>query len=426
MCSGGLLGGVKNKLRKRLAWRSGSGFWRGIASPLLFTPSTMHHTTIMGVNHLFLLFLSLLSIAIASDAHVPAKDTRRGIRWLEADRSLLIHLHTPDLPLADNPLQTSPYLPSYLILNFTLQNKKTLLLNGVPITPLQDANIPASLFAHQTNISLTDFEHEDLPSFEDEALYALDYYRTVTPNEDPGEAYNIYNPRLELDIIGAEGAGYQTYLHKGEHRKIHISLEELPPHQKYPYNKPISKLEFRIGDVVLMDRQPMGYSVTIPPPACTLWSWRCAEVDEYPWYRTVFRESFDEYGRIGSFRHMLYKHIYERFSWWQVTMMAFVTFGTVLVLLAYATRWVYRYVRISQRRIMLLQRRRIEAEHWRINDDQESESLLYFDDEGDDHTVQSRRGYATEQPERSGAGVGKPLPGKPLPPIPSASTQDLI
>jgi len=90
--------------------------------------------------------LLLLPFALlwAVDAHrYYEKDSYSGTRWLENGRSLLVRLDTPDL--LDTQIRTAKDTGTSLIFNFTLQDQRVLLLNDVPIFPLEKAYVPPRL-----------------------------------------------------------------------------------------------------------------------------------------------------------------------------------------------------------------------------------------------------------------------------------------
>ncbi len=172
----------------------------------------------MIITRLLLLPLALLSTVEANRQR--AKDTRRGVRWTEEDRTVLIRLEIPDL--AKDQERASQLIPSSLIFNFTLQDKRILLLNDVPIFPPQNAYLPSRITARLSSISLTVFEHGHLPDFSKDPLYAIDYDRKVPRSEHPSARYNIYNPQLDLNVLGVGPAGDETLLRDESQRVIRV------------------------------------------------------------------------------------------------------------------------------------------------------------------------------------------------------------
>jgi hypothetical protein len=80
----------------------------------------------MVVIHLLFLALRILS---AEGARQRAPTTRQGVKWLEHDRSVLVGLDTPDLPLWNPEERIGENVPTALLFNFTLTlDYRTLLL----------------------------------------------------------------------------------------------------------------------------------------------------------------------------------------------------------------------------------------------------------------------------------------------------------
>ncbi|KAL5331860.1 hypothetical protein ACEPPN_001399 [Leptodophora sp. 'Broadleaf-Isolate-01'] len=372
--------------------------------------------------------LSLDPIAIKAAAGAywkPSEDTRRGVRWLEHGRSVLVRLDTPDLPLWNANKQFDEDEASSLIFNFTLQDKRILLLNGVPIFPLQNAYVPPRLYAHQSAINLIRFEHGLIPNLDEAPLYAIDYHRTVPVSEHPSAQYNVFKTQLEFDVLGAGIAGQNTLLPDRTQRLILLSIDELGPVQNYLHPKPISEVDLTLSDTLLRDRFP--YNTPFPAPKnlkkCTLWSWRCPDIDEYPWYRYVYRQAFDEHGKIGSFRHMLlqvWRQMREPFGFWQMVMMLVV--GKVLLLTPLFYR-LHRAAIRTKRHIKTLYTRREELDLHGTG--AEDVGLLNYEDSED--AGFNGKGSSSDPEAREdfhgGPSTGSQVDfGKPLPPIPTATS----
>ncbi|PVH82012.1 hypothetical protein DL98DRAFT_587023 [Cadophora sp. DSE1049] len=375
------------------------------------------------------LFFLPLALLWAVDAHRNhEKDSYSGTRWLERDRSLLVRLDTPDLPDWDTQLQTED-IGTSLIFNFTLQDKRILLLNDVPIFPLEKAYVPRRLYARQSTITQTEFQHGKPPSLDDAPLYALDYHQAVPATDivssqvasHPAAHYNVLQTQLEFDILGAGIAGQTTLLRDDTQRLIIIKLQELGPYAKKWHTNPTSLPQLKIFNILLRDRYPYHLPFSSPEDLekCTLWSWRCSEIDEYPWYKFVYREAFDQYGEIGSLRH-LWLQMCERFGFWQVTMIIAAGSAMLLSPLLYG---LYRAVVVIQQRVNRLCNKRKEHEQQIL--DEEAEGLLQFEDSED---FKEKEDAFEPGPEvgdlvngwhssRSQADIGKPLP-----PIPGTAS----
>ena len=252
---------------------------------------------------LLLLNRHLLSLIAATAATgQPELPTRSGLNWLEEQRSVLVRLDVPLLPLWNQEDQIGEDLPSALIFNFTLSHdNRTLLLNDNAILPLGNAYVPPRLYAYQTSKTLDELENDPL-QIKNSPQFSLDYSRIVPQAEDGSLKYNNYTPTLDLDILGAGIGEYNTLLPSDTQRFIRVIL-----HQLEPPSTPFSSLSFKIADIHLEQRHPDSQSKGpdgLKP--CTLWSWLCADKPKYPWYQYIYRENFDDYGKIGSMRRFIH------------------------------------------------------------------------------------------------------------------------
>jgi hypothetical protein len=268
--------------------------------------------------------------------------------------------------------------------------------------------------------SLNEFENGTF-DFHNAPSFGLDYYREGPVPEHPSASYKIYNPKLTLDILGAGIDGYNTLLLDDNMRMIRIYLKELQPFSKYPFT-PISFRRFKIADVRIEDRFPSHYPLTTPDQLkeCTLWSWRCSEFGmEYPWYRYVYRQAFDEYGKIGSFRHMILQRwgtMFKRFGLWRSVIMLVVLTGMIFTPVVLGCYSLWKTARAY------FKRQAEQYDSWRI--DEEAERLLYgLEDEilTSDEVIDDEKNESTGEEE---TGIGTEEVEKPLPPIPEKS-QDM-
>jgi hypothetical protein len=344
-----------------------------------------------GITRLLLLF----SFHLLSHAEAYRQRTSRGVKWLEKERSVLVRLQTPDLSLWNQDEQIGENIPSALIFNFTLtRDNRTLLLNGIPILPLENAHVPPRLNAHQTRDNLTHFEDDNLTDFSSCPLFSLDYFRHVPEPEDDSQVFYTYNPTLNLDILGASIAGYNALLPADTQHFISLTLKQL----ESPGTNPTSSLSFKIANLYLEDRDP--YSQFKTPDSlqqCTIWSWLCSDVARYPWYQYIYRQNFDDYGKIGSLRHLIHArwaNLLERLGVWKVVVLGFVVVSMVLSPVFYGTYRVWR-------RAQDLYRKRVEdVNAWTANE--EIEGLLDADeeeayDDGSKEEVELEKGEGSQK-----------------------------
>lgn len=350
----------------------------------------------VSITRLFLLNLHLLSHLVEASR----QPTSKGTKWLQEGRSVLVRLDTPDLPLWNANEQIGEELPSALIFNFTLtQDSRTLLLNDVPILPLENAHFPPLLSARQTSVNSESFENDNVNDYSQSPIFDLDYSRRVsTPFSD----------HLEIDILGASIAGYNSLLPSNDQRYIHVYLQQVAPHGLQPAHKKLPSSVFKISQIRL-DGRFLEFKHPDSLKVCRIWSWRCADIKEYPWYRYIYRQSFDAHGKIGSFRrflHMRWENLRQKLGLWQAVVLLFVV-GTMLALpFFYGIYELVRMVRDFYRQ------RQEDVDFWIA--DEELDSLLGDDDEERDSDKMDKE-TAVENGVGSGAQAEKPLPPLPHP-----------
>ncbi|TVY16988.1 hypothetical protein LARI1_G006676 [Lachnellula arida] len=367
----------------------------------------------MAVTTQLLLLASLHVLSVAAQNN----PTTQGVKWLEKGRSVLVRLSTPDLPLWNKEEQIGEDIPSALILNFTVSaDNKTLLLQDQPFMP---PHTPPRLSAPQTSQSLSEFEHGTTLNLEDLPVFDLDYDRIAHPRDDPSIHYYNYYPKLMINLLGAGVAGHNALLKDMEQKVIKITLRDWNTVRSASTDPP--NHSFEIKEVKLWERQP-GDSVNPDDlKACTLKSWRCSDFGDHPWYRYIFRQNFDEYGKIGSFRHMLHQRwatLYERLGFFRITLLILVVASVILLPIPYALYKGGQWINAQHRA-------RVEASAavWKDNDE-EVEGLLFADESLENM-------YGSEETESKEVFSEKQVDGneaegsaeKPLPPV-TAKTAD--
>lgn len=258
----------------------------------------------------------LLWLSIHLLSHVDAQEdsTSGTVKWLEAERSVLIHLPTPDLHFWNQRDRIATYYLGAFIFNFTLTaDNLTLLLNDEPILPRAHPHIPTPLRVHQTPESGTYFANRVCTNFSTAPVMDLDYYIS-TPDPTSGTSiWNTkYNPRLQIDILRASipsFPGYSTPLSSNSQQQIWLWLEDLSAH---PPNTLYSNIPLRIKDVSVNKRwfweKTQGgdnYKAPQSLKTCHIWSWLCADIPNYPYYKYIYQMNFDQYGKKGSMRHLV-------------------------------------------------------------------------------------------------------------------------
>ncbi|PPJ55601.1 hypothetical protein CBER1_03710 [Cercospora berteroae] len=226
--------------------------------------------------------------------------------------SALVKLEVPGLPTPPSSSADSSYSSS-LLLNFSVSgNGKHLLLNGELLAlRVPDPSRPRLISAPQVPLTsnITDRKDETPTSYVE-----LDYELWANNRDDSNIMYYSYYPKIYLNLIGArvskaKNASYDILLDPLDQKYVEIQLHD--PEARSSADPNVS---YKIVHVKLLDRAP-GYGPPHPDDkSCSRWSWRCADFGDPPWYRYMWRQNFDEYGRIGSMRRnvlMRWKRIKE-------------------------------------------------------------------------------------------------------------------
>lgn len=179
-----------------------------------------------------------------------------------------------------------------------------------------------------------------------------------------------------------------------------------------------------IEDVRLYDR---GEYYTFPNldglKECTLWSWRCEDFGDTPWYRYVLRRNFDRFGKIGSMRHMLLQRrdtLNRKFGAWQTVALMAVVVSMIVSPVFYGF---YQLVRKVQ---TYYQENRAQEALWWETQEEEGEGLLpvyeeeqlrkFFDETEEKGETLSEK--LLDDTETKGSSSEE----KPLPPTPAKSS----
>lgn len=223
-------------------------------------------------------------------------------------------LETYMYQLADG-LKNESATPGYsVLLNFTISaNGRHVLLNSnyhalqIP-APSRPALLSARIVPSRLNwIRLSEDKLNKYP------LTGLDYSLDARNRDDPNIRYSNYHPELSLNLVGAGGSRTNQsdpvlLLDSLDQKWIKLSLHDTTgissddPNRQYS----IDKVEFMDRSRDIMGRMNIDYRAPRPDDRpCTLRSWRCADIADPPWYKHIWRQNFDKYGRIGSLRRAL-------------------------------------------------------------------------------------------------------------------------
>ncbi|EPE35150.1 hypothetical protein GLAREA_10846 [Glarea lozoyensis ATCC 20868] len=357
-------------------------------------------------------------IATAFQRFKGKDSSTRGIKELEQGRSYLISLNTPDLLLWDWEQQYGEPLQSALVFNFTISHdQRHLLLQDQPILPLLDANIPPRFSVPQTSESLTEFEQRRVYKYTNAAHFEIDYERSVRPRDDPNREIHNYVPTLKFNVLGAGIAGHNTLLSSAEQRYIEIILKDENFRTHNPFNH-----KFVVKSVRTRRRGDEPNPSVLPEDlkVCGRFSWRCEDMDSQPWYRYIYRQDFDEFGKIGSLRREYLRrssNLYNNLGPFRFWVLIVAILSAVVSPLVYSVcrKMVYvgrRYVAIR------------DAHRERVRMERECEGDMLLDD-GDEvwnYIDRPRYGEGGEELSEKDSNLSKEatVMEKPLPPVPAA------
>ncbi|GIZ47721.1 hypothetical protein CKM354_001080600 [Cercospora kikuchii] len=230
----------------------------------------------------------------------PDSTAPNAILTAEDSLSALVKLALPGLSI---PLSSSAELSysSSLLLNFSVSDSgKHLLLNGELLAlRVPDPSRPRLISAPQVPLTsnITEQKGETFTNYVE-----LDYEFWANNRDDPNIIYYNYYPKIYLNLIGArvsegKNAFHDILLDSLDQKYVEIQLHD--PEAR-PSGDP--NVSYTIIHAKLLDRA----ADYVPPhpddKPCSRWSWRCADFGDPPWYRYIWRQNFDEYGRIGSMR----------------------------------------------------------------------------------------------------------------------------
>lgn len=242
-------------------------------------------------------------------------------------KDAIVKLELPGLPINLPAVSGDLKHSSAVILEFNFtEDGKHVMLNG-ELLGLQAPNpsVPALVTAKQVPL---DYHINDIHATPQHSRWAhgefrslgIDYEIFSRNRDDPSIRYYNYKPELVINIIGCSSPDPESYasdflLDSLEQQVVKITFEDVEGSRQSDDPKRV----YRIEDITLHERsiesgyrhaptKPeyekfQGYRVPRPDDrSCSRWSWRCADIGDPPWYRYIWRQHFDEYGRIGSMR----------------------------------------------------------------------------------------------------------------------------
>ncbi|PIA92213.1 Protein disulfide-isomerase [Cercospora beticola] len=230
----------------------------------------------------------------------PDSTAPNAILTAEDSLSALVKVAVPGLPIPLSSSADSSYSSS-LLLNFSVSdNGKHLLLNGELLAlRVPDPSRPRLISAPQVPLTSNITEQEDETSTN---YVELDYEFWANNRDDPNIIYYNYYPKIYLNLIGARASEPKNAFHDILLDSLDQKYVEIQLHDPEARSSGDPNVSYKIVNVKLLDRA----ADYVPPypnsKSCSRWSWRCADYGDPPWYRYIWRQNFDEYGRIGSMR----------------------------------------------------------------------------------------------------------------------------
>lgn len=235
----------------------------------------------------------------------PDSTANNAVLLLNEGREALVKLELAGLPwLTAKNNGNSPSSCALLDLVITGEGKHLSLGRQKLALTVPDPSIPVSPYVGQVDCDYDlSFIDQKRPLCEQISRYinnetemGLDYAIDARNRDDPNIRYYNYHPQIYLDIVGAKN----MLLDAPAQKTLEIKL-----YDKSKTGSTDPRREFRIEKILFHDR-PKDYRVpgSFEKP-CSLWSYRCADIADPPWYKYVWRSNFDEYGRIGCLRREL-------------------------------------------------------------------------------------------------------------------------
>ncbi|KAF2734528.1 hypothetical protein EJ04DRAFT_512494 [Polyplosphaeria fusca] len=280
-----------------------------------------------------LLLIGFGTIKLAAASSISSGDF---VTWLHFQRNAIVKLDTPGYPLWLMDKANAPIMyedaenfyyemdePSAILLNVSMsQDSKTLLINDQPVLPFANYDVPPRIGAFQVPAEYTS---KHVISLKEQGLFdgywqyltlslrylALDYDRLVWADPFTGP-YQNHEPTLNFRIMGLGAHSRSDVLDATKQKVLTVTLSDSKHGSSDAWDRSygITKIEIKEPEKAYV------YAPATEPSqeACTTKSWKCPDKGLYsddspPPYRFIWRSRFDEYGRIGSRRHALFRKI---------------------------------------------------------------------------------------------------------------------
>ena len=246
-------------------------------------------------------------------------------------------ISTPDLRIWDPKKQTAIEWGTCLVIAACLsENRGALYINGQQFFPPRDVNSPPKLRAPQAEYVDGNPRREIVREV---VLFDLDYKWDVkmVARDMQGSGYRSYAEidgtpyydgvyELTLDILGASvSGGFDTLMRSPEQNCVKLMIRTKSVGKSWRQddlgNIIRDQINLSIESSSIAERGWRKYKFPYAKglrSACSIWSWRCADLRDGPWYAStyngpwysiVMRHEFDEFGRIGCGRRAVVKSL---------------------------------------------------------------------------------------------------------------------
>ncbi|TAQ83150.1 hypothetical protein B7494_g8526 [Chlorociboria aeruginascens] len=264
----------------------------------------------MGLT-IFSLLLSAVFLTSPVTAAIHHHESVKTLGW-PGRPFYLVRLDTPSIPFhrsRRSDQYVDPVSETSIVLTISLsRDNTTLLVQDQAFLPFP--SIPPSLSAPQIPTGeyptwnsirgLRDLLYFTTPSFS--------YDRLVHPI-DESRHYSNHVPTITLDILDFDFRDHfdnpngTIFHHDMAQPLVKIMLRD---HNSVGSSLKRRSPNFEILDVWTEAREPGDSNPPLRREECSIsiYDWKCADYDHTPYFRTIWRDQFDESGRIGSLHHV--------------------------------------------------------------------------------------------------------------------------
>lgn len=218
-----------------------------------------------------------------------------------------------------------------LYFNFTGDGKHLMVNGEVIALQVPNPSVPAIVMAKQVPANydigyvagMSEYSRWAHSPFK---TLGIDYEISARNRDDPNIRYYNYGPEIMINIVGCSSPEPASehgdiLLDSLDQKVVKIKMEDY----KGSRQSDDPNRAYRIEKISLEDRSAQsgfkprpkhpeseGYRVPRPDDKpCSMWSWRCEDFGDPPWYQFIWRRNFDEFGRIHCMRWRITR-------WWSL------------------------------------------------------------------------------------------------------------